>query len=50
MKYNGVLIKGIKIVNESNNNEVVATIIEGHIESINGYKVEIMPINVECHE
>lgn len=47
MKFQGKQINGFKIVNQSNDNEIVAKITEGHIETTNGYKVEIIPLNVE---
>lgn len=48
MKLNGVVINGLKIVNESNNSEVIAEIKDGHIETTNGYRVEVVPYNIEC--
>lgn len=50
MKYNGVSIKGFRIINESNGREEIATICEGHIETSNGYKVEVLPMIQECKE
>lgn len=50
MQINGVKVTGIKVVNESNGNEIVAVIKDNHIETTNGYKVEVIPFNIECCE
>lgn len=47
MDYRGKKIKAIEIVNESNNNEIVAHICDNKVETTNGYKVKIIPFVME---
>jgi len=41
MEFKGQIIKSIKVVNNSNNGEVVAEITDNHTETTNGYEVII---------